>query len=853
MEKFPATDPNPVLSVDKDGVVLYSNKASEVLLDEWGVGVGEKLPPHVENIVCRVISQNNPEKMEIKVGKRVYLVVFHSLPEQECVYILGFDINYQKKLDQRLLHLLSEKLEASSRELRKLNEALINSESKYWHIVENSNDGIFLLDRNDITVFVNQKVSDMLGYSSYEICGHSLKKFLAPKFRSVVDNRLRKYRQKVGKFNDYQFIRKDGSDLWCIVSTHQFLDDRGKYNGSLGMLIDITKRKKVEEKLRESEERYRNIVETANEGIYLVNEEDKITYANNVTTELSGYTLEEIMGRSIWDFISEESKPIVKINLEKRRQDINVSYELKLIRKDGSSLWVFVSAKPFFNKEGKFTGFLGMLTDINERKIAEEKLRQSEEKYRNIVETSNEGIYFVNDEGRVTFANKMMETSGYSLDEIIGRPVWNFIPEGSLPVAKKEFEKRRKGISGSYELKLIRKDGSYIWTHITAKPFFNKKGKFKGYLAMMTDITERKEAEEKLQESEEKYRNIVEIANEGILVIDSRFRVTFYNQKMIEMLGYDSEEGIGRPIWDFIKEDSKSSVTLNMKKRQRGIIESYELELICKDGSSLWVLLNAKSLFDKDGKFMGSISMISDITERKRVEETLANIILPNKEIHHRIKKNLHVISSLLDLQAEQFKGRMNIKDSEVLEAFRESQDRVLSMALVHEELYKGEDLYSLNFSHYIEKLANNLLLTNRIGNNGISLDTDIEEDIFIHMDTSVPLGMVINELASNSLKHAFPDRDDGEIRIGLHREECKNQDYSTTFILTVSDNGIGIPEDIDIENPNSLGLQLVTTLVDQLDGGLELRRDKGTKFTIRFMVTENNNSVLVPTTKQSV
>ncbi len=134
-------------------------------------------------------------------------------------------------------------------------------------------------------------------------------------------------------------------------------------------------------------------------------------------------------------------------------------------------------------------------------------------------------------------------------------------------------------------------------------------------------------------------------------------------------------------------------------------------------------------------------------------------------------------------------------------------------MALIHEELHKGGEIDILNFSHYIEELADNLLLTYRLGNEGISLHTDIEEDIFFDMDTSVPLGIIINELVSNSLKHAFSDRDKGEIQIKLHREEsgeCKIRDCkSTCFTLTVSDNGKGIPEDLDIEDLDSLGLQL--------------------------------------------
>jgi hypothetical protein len=216
--------------------------------------------------------------------------------------------------------------------------------------------------------------------------------------------------------------------------------------------------------------------------------------------------------------------------------------------------------------------------------------------------------------------------------------------------------------------------------------------------------------------------------------------------------------------------------------------------------------------------------------------------IARKQEIHHRIKNNLQVISSLLDLQAEQFKNREDIKDSEVLEAFRESQDRVISMALIHEELYKGGGFETLNFSPYIQELAENLFLTYRVGNRDISLNMDMEENLFFDMDTAVPLGMIVNELVSNSLKHAFPRRDKGEIRIKLCREksvEFESENCKiTSFTLTISDNGLGIPE-LNIEDLDSLGMQLVTTLVDQLDGELELNRSNGTEFIIRFTVTE--------------
>jgi two-component sensor histidine kinase len=212
------------------------------------------------------------------------------------------------------------------------------------------------------------------------------------------------------------------------------------------------------------------------------------------------------------------------------------------------------------------------------------------------------------------------------------------------------------------------------------------------------------------------------------------------------------------------------------------------------------------------------------------------------------------VISSLLDLQAAKFRDRHNIDDSDVQQAFRESQDRVISMALIHEELYKDVYTDTLNFSKYIEELANNLFLTYRVGNTEIKLDTDLDENIFFEMDTAVPLGIILNELISNSFKYAFVDRDKAEIRIKLHREEydeCNSR--FTTYVLAISDNGRGISKDLDIEKLDSLGLQLVTSLVDQLDGELAIKRDNGTEFTIKFRVTENNNPGSPTVTKQLV
>ena len=232
---------------------------------------------------------------------------------------------------------------------------------------------------------------------------------------------------------------------------------------------------------------------------------------------------------------------------------------------------------------------------------------------------------------------------------------------------------------------------------------------------------------------------------------------------------------------------------------------------------------------------------VQDITKTRKAGESLTNIEnVRRKEIHHRIKNNLQVISSLLDLQAEKFKDRKDIMDSEVLDAFREIQHRVISMALIHEELHEGNGGDTVGFSSYLGKLVENIFLTYRLGNTDISLNMDLEENFFFDMNTAVPLGMIINELFSNSLKHAFSGRSKGEIQIKLRREgNKKDRCKSTSFTLDVSDNGVGIPENFEIESLNSLGFQLVASLVDQLDGEFVLKRDNGMKFTMRFTVIE--------------
>jgi two-component sensor histidine kinase len=217
-----------------------------------------------------------------------------------------------------------------------------------------------------------------------------------------------------------------------------------------------------------------------------------------------------------------------------------------------------------------------------------------------------------------------------------------------------------------------------------------------------------------------------------------------------------------------------------------------------------------------------------EIVERVRAEEQIKASLKEKevllKEIHHRVKNNLQIVSSLLRLQSQQ------IKDQPALDVLKESQNRIRSMALIHERLYRSQDLASIDFAVYIRDLASHLIRSYRARPGPVELQIDAQ-DVYLAIDTAIPCGLITNELISNALKHAFPNRSSGEIHIKMEVADTHQ------FTLIIGDNGIGLPKDVDFRNTESLGMQLINTLVNQLDGSIELRTDEGTEFKITFPV----------------
>jgi two-component sensor histidine kinase len=246
-----------------------------------------------------------------------------------------------------------------------------------------------------------------------------------------------------------------------------------------------------------------------------------------------------------------------------------------------------------------------------------------------------------------------------------------------------------------------------------------------------------------------------------------------------------------------------------------------------KDGGKIPISLSGSVMRDEHGIEQGVVCVGHDLTNRKQTEEQLKATLLEKEallmEVHHRVKNNLQVISSLLKFQSEY------VMDEKVLEMFNESQGRIKSIALVHEKLYRSADLAKVDSSEYIRDLVWQSFRLHQVQSSASDLEMSIEDGIALGLDVAIPCGLIINELVSNALRHAFTENGEGGIFVALHSQ-------GDQLILTVSDNGVGLPQDLDYQNAQSLGLQLVNTLVEQLDGTMEINTGgEGTAFRITF------------------
>jgi len=625
---------------------------------------------------------------------------------------------------------------------------------------------------------------------------------------------------------------------------------------------NITQRIKFEKALEESRNWFSTSLRSIGDAVIVTNHIGDIVLMNPVAVTLTGWTEEEAKGvylSHVFNVINEDTgrkidNPVIEVF--RTGSVAGLANHSVLISKSGKEIPIDDSAAPVKADDGSILGVVLVFRDISQRRIAELELLSSRKFIQRIADSIPNVLYLYElSAPRITYTNhKIEEILGYTSKEVIEMKE-DFFEKFMHPDDYRKLRSRYKIYCNAVDNEIVENlyrvknsAGEWRWLHSfdivftrdndgipvqilgTALDVTEKRNleeelrKYNLHLEeviakrtselkltnekLQLEIMEKIKAEKEIAEAEEKFRSLVENSLVGIYIIQDQ-KFVYVNPKFERIYGYEEEELTGSDVNALIFEDDRELVNEKMRKRINGVEISihYCYRAKRKNGEVFDVeVMGAK--MDFRGK-VAIIGTLSDITERKLAEEGLKKSLMEKelllKEIHHRVKNNLQVIASLLKLQAKY------IFDKRDLEILNKSKSRIETMSLIHEKLYKSEDLANIDMGTYLKDLTGYLLkaYSDRIPHVNIAVTA---EKVTLGIDTAIPCGLIINELVSNALKHAFPNKRKGNINIKLSPKD----DF---IYVEVFDNGVGLPKDFDVCAAGSLGLQLVNTLIKQLDG----------------------------------
>jgi PAS domain S-box-containing protein len=742
---------------------------------------------------------------------------------------------------------------------KKAEQLLTRQREEYKLMFEAIPAMVMVKDTNNKIIKANTLAAEFLEVSLEDLEG----KYIKELFPKDADTYLGEDKAvlSTGKplFSIIEEYSKNGRGrVWLKYDKYPYRNEKGEIVGVIVMAQDITEQKNTELALKESESKYKNLTKNAPVAFTrLIVGENKYEIVNNEFEKQSGYTLEEfnaLTDEQYQNLMHHEDRAAVmgeyKEWVKEGCRDIkNLVY--RIVNKYGDIVWLDSYHYADYSTDGKPIAINQLYFNINERIESENILRESKQYLDAFFAQSLDGIFvaktsipvlwddtvdkdktldFIFGDMKLTRVNEpLCEQFGMTQEDALKvhpleyykgnmgpvRERWlRFLDEGYLHI--NEFFKKTKGED-------IFIEGDYYCLYDSKKNFI-------GYLGIQRDMTERKMAEQTVKLSEEKFRAVAEaIPAQVVIFQDNKF--VYVNPYSEIITGYSTDEMLKMNFWDLVHADYSDIAKERGLDRQQGksVPDNYEMKIITKSGEEKWINYSAR-IINFNGK-RAVIGTSTDITEKKIADEALKKSLREKeillKEIHHRVKNNLQIVTSLLKLQSSY------VKDESVKRLFQESQNRVHSMSLIHQKLYQTKDLSHIEFKDYIETVVTHLQHSFGLLEDRVNISIDVQ-NIVMSIDNAIPAGLVINELVSNSLKHAFPEGRKGSIYINLAYDE-----FNREYWLVVRDNGIGIPSDFDIKSTSSFGLKLVSTLVNQMSGMLEIVLKGGTEYRIMFKSAE--------------
>ncbi len=761
-------------------------------------------------------------------------------------------------------------------ELKETGEALMESEHALSTLLDNLPGMAYRckLDNHWTMEYMSDGCVELTGYQPEEIIANrdiSFNEIIHKDYRSGIEEILDEASTKRRFVFEYIIVDKSGKEKWVWEQSEVILDEDGQAIGLEGFITDITSRKQYEQTINTRREEYQHLIDSSPYGI-VIHQEGKIKYANHkayelLEIEIDAQDSDELLSyeeyfkddnrvrQTIYEFLPEEyheqalarkeqllkgeELPFVEVKLETTRGNIiDVETRSSLISYKGEpaiqAVFNDISAKKQLLQAQAENTLLE--NEIEEHMRTQKQLRENQRFTKNILDSSLDMIMASDNEGKITEINQSaLDKFGYKFEEIV-----KMSPE-KLYKNPKDYQTIAEQLNskGRYigEVENVDKNGRVFSSILSASIIKNEEGKQIGAMGISRDISEIKDVERVLSEQSSTIKSIFESnSNMLIWIVDENlnfisFNNSFFNASKL-LLGETpvAKESLLSMVEKHLTREDYDYFMSYFNRALKGTTQQFEVKLTDIRKNDFWLELYLSPIILENGDIREIACLAHEITDKKYTEEKIKESLYEKeillKEVHHRVKNNLQVISSILNLQSSY------VNDTNTLNILRESQNRIKSMSFIHESLYQTETFSSINFSEYILNLSKNLVYTYQVNPGKLKQEYDIQE-ISLDLDQAIPCGLIVNELVSNALKYAFPEIE-GEshkkasLFIGLSEENDE-------ITMVVSDNGIGLPPNFDYENTNTLGLQLVVTLVEQLDGKLTLEQENGTKYLITF------------------